>query len=55
MKVTERKLIPSADDAEKWLSPEVFIYNGKKYYISPKAKIMTYEEAIRCGSLKNPT
>jgi len=41
-KVTEKTKpdIPSLSDAEKWLSPFVFVYRGKSWYEKPNGEVV---------------
>lgn len=32
--------LPSASDAEKWVNPDMFVYKGKLYAITPDFKVV---------------
>lgn len=55
MKTKAKEHIPSAGEAEKWLTPEIFVYKGKKYYVDAHAIVTLYVEAKPCGCSEKST
>lgn len=44
MMTKKRKPNPTTADAEKWLTPETFLYRGVTYRVTPDCKVVRADE-----------